>query len=267
MFAFIPGIGASYDIDEKLTVFSGIHRGFAAPRVKDAIANTGEVYQLNGELSWNSELGVRMRTSEMLNFEITAFNMNFSNQIIQVSEASGGAGSGFVNGGATVHRGVEAGFNLKLDNKIHKKILTSVDGSITRVQSEFSSDRFIKKGNEILNIEGNRTPYSPDWLINGGFNFGIEKGPKLRLVGTYIGKQYTDEINSESPSANGRTGAINPYLIFDAALIHEFKKSGLIFSITCKNLTDNRTIVTRRPQGIRAYIPRMLSAGLNWTIK
>jgi Fe(3+) dicitrate transport protein len=267
MFAFIPGAGLSYDVDEKLTVFSGIHRGFAAPRIKDAIANTGEVYQLDAELSWNSELGIRMNLSDFISMEATAFNMDFSNQIIPVSEAAGGAGSGQINGGATIHRGIELGFNIKLDKKFHSKLLASIDGSVTKVQSEYSADRFKNNGTEIVNIKGNRTPYSPDMLMNGGVNLGIEKGPILRLSSTYIGKQYTDELNSELPSANGRSGAIDPFMIFDASLIHELKKSGLLISVSCKNLTDNRTIVNRRPQGIRTHIPRMLTMGLNWTIK
>lgn len=267
MFALIPGVGVSYDIDEKLTVFSGIHRGFAAPRIKDAIANTGEVYQLDAELSWNSELGVRMNLSDYLSMEATAFNMDFSNQIIPVSEAAGGAGSGQINGGATIHRGVELGFNIKLDKKLHSKLMASIDGSVTKVQSEYSADRYKTVNNETVNIKGNRTPYSPDMLMNGGVNIGLEKGPMLRVSSTYIGKQYTDELNSELPSANGRIGAIDPFMILDASLIHELKKSGLLISVSCKNLTDNRTIVNRRPQGIRTHIPRMVTVGLNWTIK
>ena len=267
MFAFIPGTGVSYDVDEKITIFTGIHRGFAAPRIKDAIANTGEVYQLDAELSWNYELGTRMKLRDYFAIEATLFNMNFSNQIIPVSEAAGGMGSGQINGGATIHRGIELGFLLNLDKKIHSKLMASLDGTVTKVQSEYSADRFKNNGTEIVNIKGNRTPYSPDMLLNGGLNLGLDKGPMLRVSSTYIGKQYTDELNTELPSANGRSGALDPFMIFDASLIHELKKSGLLISVSCKNLTDNRTIVNRRPQGIRTHIPRMLNVGLNWTIK
>ena len=89
-----------------MVIFGGIHRGFAPPRVKDAISNNGEVYNLDPELSWNSELGFRSQFDEILKLEVTGFYMDFSNQIIPISESSGGSGSGVINGGSTVHTGI-----------------------------------------------------------------------------------------------------------------------------------------------------------------
>ena len=41
------------------TLFAGVHRGFAPPRVKDAITNTGVSLELDPEMSWNYEAGAR----------------------------------------------------------------------------------------------------------------------------------------------------------------------------------------------------------------
>ena len=45
-----------------LSVFGGVHRGFAPPRTEDVISNTtGGVVELDPERSWNYELGLRSR--------------------------------------------------------------------------------------------------------------------------------------------------------------------------------------------------------------
>ena len=54
----IPGIGVSHTTGEQVTVFGGVHRGFAPPRTEDIISNTGGVIDLDPELSWNYEAGV-----------------------------------------------------------------------------------------------------------------------------------------------------------------------------------------------------------------
>src|SRR5690606_24719641 len=105
--ALIPGIGFSWQKNEQWFLFAGLHRGFAPPRVKDAISNSGASYQLDAELSWNYELGLRTRPFPGFTTEITGFYMDFSNQIIPVSESSGMAGAGLVNGGASRHLGAE----------------------------------------------------------------------------------------------------------------------------------------------------------------
>ncbi len=76
-----------------------MHRGFAPPRIKDAISSTGVDLELDAEKSWNYELGARTEFFDLVDLEVTAFYMDFSNQVIPVSESSGGAGSGYINGG------------------------------------------------------------------------------------------------------------------------------------------------------------------------
>jgi Fe(3+) dicitrate transport protein len=78
-----------------------LHRGFAPPRIKDAIGSDGTDLQLDAEKSWNYEIGMRTGLSTVAGFEMTVFMMDFSNQVIPVSESSGGAGTGYINGGRT----------------------------------------------------------------------------------------------------------------------------------------------------------------------
>jgi len=212
-------------------LFGGIHRGFAPPRVKDAISNDGTVYNLDPELSWNSELGIRSQIGQVINFELTAFNMDFSNQIIPVSESAGGIGSGVVNGGS--------------------------------VRSFYNEDRFKESGTEEVNIKDNRTPYSPQLLIASALTFEMPIGLQARINGNYTGDQFTDELNTITPSNNGRIGQLPSYYLMDASILYHFKKQNINISFSIKNLTNERYISTRRPQGIRVGLPRYISFGID----
>ncbi|MEO5858253.1 MAG: TonB-dependent receptor plug domain-containing protein, partial [Pyrinomonadaceae bacterium] len=55
----IPGIGIAYSGLPKTTIFAGVHRGFSPPRAEDIISNSGGVVELDSELSWNYEIGIR----------------------------------------------------------------------------------------------------------------------------------------------------------------------------------------------------------------
>ncbi len=260
--SIIPGVGMNYQLGPKLSVFGGIHRGFAPPRIKDAISNEGEAYQLNAELSWNTELGLRSAWAKGLSAELTGFSMDFSNQIIPVSVSSGGTGAGLVNGGRTYHRGVEASVVLGVGEWLNAPFVLELEGQVTVQEARFKGDRFLNISNEQVNVSGNRTPYSPPFLLSSALTFETNKGLQLRLTGTGVGEQFTDEQNSIIPDANGRTGSLPGYFLLDGTAQYTLAKIKTTFLLSAKNITDARYIANRRPEGIRVGLPRYLSAGM-----
>jgi Fe(3+) dicitrate transport protein len=258
----IPGIGFNYRPMQTLNVFGGIHKGYAPPRTKDAITSLGDVLDLEAEQSVNYELGLRAEPVKWLFLEATSFVMNFSNQIIPVSESSGGIGFGLVNGGATLNRGVETALVMDLSHLFgFNKTRLVYDVNATFLRATFSEDRFQND----VNIKGNRTPYAPDWFINSALTFETSSGLGLRLVGNFIGKQFSDELNTIEPSADGRIGIIPAYKVFDAMVFYRIQKWNSRFNLSIKNLTDERYIASRRPQGIRVGIPRLITVGYQFT--
>ena len=257
----IPGVGFNYKPSQQVSFFGGAHRGFAPPRVKDAISNAGEVYQLDAEKSWNYELGLRTDFQNLLFLEFTGFYMDFSNQIIPVSESSGGQGTGLVNGGATVHKGIEGAvifdFSRILGMKRTKLIY---DINAAYVDARFSEDRFLGE----VNISGNKTPYAPSYFINSALTLETHNGLGVRLNGNFVGNQYTDEKNTKEGSASGELGQIPSYFVLDAVLNYKVEQWNTKFNLSVKNLTDERYITSRRPQGIRLGLPRFITAGLEF---
>ncbi|MFC4873661.1 TonB-dependent receptor domain-containing protein [Negadavirga shengliensis] len=254
----IPGMGFNYWPITSVSVFGGVHKGYAPPRTKDAITSTGDVLDLEAERSWNFELGFRSELASWLYLEMTGFRMDFSNQIIPVAESAGGIGFGVVNGGATLHQGVESALVADISQLFRMKRTKLVyDINTTYVNSVFSEDRF--KGD--VNINGNRTPYAPEWFINSALTLETNGGLTLRLSGNYVGNQFADEVNAVAPSVDGRIGQIPSYMVLDGMVAYDIKKWNSRFNLTVKNLTNERYIATRRPQGIRVGLPRFITAG------
>lgn len=282
MIEWIPGIGVNYTYGDNSSVFAGIHRGFGPPRVKDAISvgqldeqdlSPEETFilqteELDMERSWNYELGTRSVLIPGLDFELTGFLLDFSNQVIPVAEAAGGEGiaSRLTNGGATQNYGVETAFNMDLGMISGNPILPAFEFTSTYTNATFAEDRFVEDGDETKNVKGNRLPYSPAFMATASliqqFDFGLE----LNLNGTYTGEQYGDALNRQTPTLDGREGKIDSYFLLDATTSYQIPAlSGVSFTVSVKNLLNERYIASRRPQGIRLGMPRLITAGIDWS--
>ncbi len=290
MFSVIPGAGLNYNLTENFGLFAGIHRGFAPPRIKDAISNVGVDLQLEAEKSWNYELGVRGRIHEVAELEVTAFHMNFSNQVIPVSESSGGRGTGLINGGATLHYGLETSVLINLGGLLPSGWNSSVLFTSTLLNASFSNDRFVIEkirtngGNDtvMVNIRGNKTPYAPSVILSGAFMLDLPGGFGIRLSGRYTGRQFADVLNTRDvntwidqaaadtdysyrqATANGQIGEIPCFFVADGTLWYALPNKGIELSASVKNIFNERYIASRRPQGIKVGMPRFFTIGLNY---
>jgi len=255
----IPGAGLNFNIKPNNTIFAGVHKGFAPPRLKDAITAQGVVYQLDAEESWNYEVGTRGTFRQFMTYELTGFYMQFENQIIPVSESSGGTGSGLVNGGQTIHQGIEASYKLNIFNMLRSKSRSKLhfQNNLSFVKAYYNKDRFINSGSEQVNIKNNYTPYAPKYFHTASLNYELPMGLGFVANATFTGEQFGDELNSITPSSDGREGMIDAFKVFDANVYYKIKKINAQLTGSVKNLTNERYITSRRPQGIRVGLPRI----------
>ena len=248
----IPGIGATYHLSESATLFGGIHRGFSPARVQDAIDNSGDEVQLEAERSTNVEIGVRGHSGEIA-YEATAFHYDFTNQIVQSSEA-GGAASGNTNAGKTLHQGLEASVSAPLGGGF------STDVALTYIPTAKLSSKRIIGGED---RDGNRVPYTPQMLARLALSY--TDGPlRGTLEMQHTGSQYTDFQNTKAGSDDGMTGEIDAYTLFNLSTDYRLSPSTRLFA-SVKNLTDEKYISSRAPRGIFAGAPRQVGAGLHMT--
>ncbi|MFZ4629929.1 MAG: TonB-dependent receptor domain-containing protein, partial [Blastocatellia bacterium] len=162
----IPGIGVSYAPAESWLFFGGAHQGFAPPRTEDIINNTtGGSVDLDPELSWNYEAGVRGQWNRGIRAEATFFRMDYSNQVVPASLA-GGIGATLTNGGETLHQGAEFSTHFETDRWLGSRHRFSGTIAYTWLPiAEFRGVRFsnISGFGQTL-ITGNRVPYAPEHL-------------------------------------------------------------------------------------------------------
>lgn len=274
----IPGIGATWRPRDLVTVFAGAHRGFAPPRTKDALiygdptlAPDQQVpdpisLQLDPERSWNYEVGTRIAPRPWLSFEATGFVMNFTNQIIEPSLSAGSASAAaLANQGATQHRGVEFAGSFDLGKWAGRATSVMLGGHYTYSDARFSRDRFIANGSDTVNVNGNVLPYAPRHRAHAALVLEHPAGIRTRLDASFVGAQFSDNFETVAGSANGRIGEIPAFRVYDVTLQYDIPGlTGAVLFGGVKNLTDARYIASRRPEGIRAGLPRLVTLGLSY---
>jgi Fe(3+) dicitrate transport protein len=262
----IPGLGVSYQPAAQFTIFAGAHRGFAPPRTEDIINNTtGGSIDLDPELSWNYELGLRAAPHRGLRFEATLFRMDYENQIVPASLA-GGVGSALTNGGSTLHQGAE--FTGRIDSGT---LFKNPHNFYLRVAytylpiAKFTGVRLSSiSGFTNVSINGNRLPYAPENLLNANLGYSHPVGIDALIEGIYVGRQFGDDLNfRSSPRADGQLGPISGYAVWNATLNYNVERLRTTFFVTAKNLFD-RTYIVDRSRGILPSSPRLMQAGLKF---
>lgn len=266
---WIPGMGATYRPAEGVTLFAGIHRGFAPPRVEDIINNsTGGTVDLGAELSWNSEVGLRSKPRPGLEMEATLFSMDFENQIIPASLA-GGVGATLTNGGRTLHQGAELTASVDssgFQSSSHRLFLRT---GITYLPTAKFQGRRLSAVDGTTPIEGNRLPYAPERTASLTLGYAFASILELRAEGAFVGEQFSDDRNvrvSTLPGGGfdntGRSGLIPSYTVWNFAANVTLAGGKTQLFLTTKNLTD-RLYLVDRSRGLLPGNPRKVILGLS----
>jgi Fe(3+) dicitrate transport protein len=260
----IPGLGVTYKLSPSFVAYGGVHRGFAPPRVEDAISNTtGGSVNLDAETSTNWELGLRGDLGRGLSGDIALFKMDFDNQIVPNSVA-GGVGSTLTSAGKTLHQGFEGSVHGSLQDMG----LMQGDDIFFRVgvtwvaDANFVGQRFSTvSGFTGRSVAGNRVPYAPELLINASAGYAFGKWGTLQLDYVFTDKMYSDDLNSVAVTPDGQRGLIPASSIWNATLNVTPPDSKVGFYVSVKNLTDEETIVDRA-RGILPGSPRLVQTGI-----
>lgn len=264
---FIPGIGVSYNPTDTITLFAGAHRGFAPPRPADIISNTGGVLELDPELSWNYEAGLRSLPFRGLRLDAAFFRLDYENQIVPAN-LSGGVGSALTSAGRTLHQGFEfatrADFGTLLVSPHNFYVRTAWTYIPT---AEYRGLRFSSVGGfSNVSIRGNRLIYSPEQLLTLNLGYSHPSGIDALVEYVRIGEQFGDDLNTIPVTANGQRGMIPAYGVWNATLnyrIGGYDRFAPTLFVTAKNMADDTYIVDRR-RGIMVGMPRLVQAGVKF---
>jgi Fe(3+) dicitrate transport protein len=250
----LPGLGATFAPRPRVTLFAGTHRGFAPPRPADILSPApGEgLVQVDPEVSWNSEVGVRARPGPRAALEATAFRIDFDNQVIEGSLA--GSGQRFVNAGRTLHAGLE------LSGSLGSARGAELAASYTFLPvARFRGEALSAVDGETP-VAGNRLPYAARHALSLSAGHTLAS-TTLRLHADHLGERFADDLETRAPTADGMRGVLPSHTLLGASLTHA--RGAFELRLAGRNLTD-AVYVTERQHGVLVGMPRTLSAGLLW---
>lgn len=272
----LPGIGATYSLNKNHMIFAGAHRGMSPPAVSDAVTATGQVSDLDLELSWTYEIGARGTPTHWAGYELTLFELDFQNQIVTQSVA-GGVGATLTNGGRTRHRGLEIATKMDLLDAVigpNNNQDVTFDVNYTWVadaeftgsrNSTISGDALLPGEATTVSVTGNRLPYAPRNLLTAGLGYTHRPvGFSARLETQCISDMFADDRNTVTPTPNGQRGLISGWCVLNAAINQYVKPIKTTLFFVGKNMLGQEFIVDRT-RGIYAGLPALWQAGAKWT--
>ncbi|MCC5826900.1 TonB-dependent receptor [Alkalimonas sp.] len=242
---FLPGVGATFELTPAAQLYGGVYRAFSP--ASNGVALDGLTDQnLDGERATNYEIGLR-GSEGPLSYEIAAFAMNFSNQVVTGNSDPNLSRS---NAGKTEHRGMELALAYDFGAGF------SLDTNATWIPtSKFKTGEH----------QGNRLPYAPKFMANIGLNYSADK-LKAALTAHHRGEQYGDPSNQlalPTGAGGGIWGGLLPaYTVLDLTAQYSVSSEFTLFGAV-KNLTDKQYIAGLR-QGIYVGPERSFEVGFRY---
>lgn len=266
----IPGIGATYNPRKQVTLFAGLHKGFAPPRVEDMIVTAGgsplaTFTEVDAEQSWNFEAGVRSAPLPGVALESSYFRNEFSNQIAVGSIAGGNIN---LSAGKALYEGLELATRVDSNGLVNTpyNVYWNMAYTVLATARQESDFRRVDTGLVVDgSTRGNRMPYAPKHQLTSTIGYTAPQGWDIRLEAVRVDSQFSDFANTRVAAANGNglRGLIKPYLIFNLAANYTMPGAPVTLFVAVKNIFD-RDYIVDRTRGIRVGAPLLAQGGVEF---
>ncbi|BBL56609.1 TonB-dependent receptor family protein [Methylomonas koyamae] len=280
----LPSFAMTYSPIDNAELFFGIHRGFAPPRVEDAVYNdTGGSAEVGAEISWNTEFGIRARPLHGVKTELTYFHNDFDSLTVL---GTVGGGTVPVAQGKALYEGIELmaradfGDVFNWTHNPYAQIAYMWLPTAETTQAfrcvPLSSGAYPAScpgGNVFGSAPGKRAPYAPESLLTATLGYSHPTGFDAHLEAAFVSEQYADFLNldngadhpngaASNEALGGSYGKINDYVVVNFATSYKVQKD-LTLYVSMKNLLDN-TYIVDRVRGIQPGMPRLVQAGFKY---
>lgn len=210
---------------------------------------------------YNFDFGYRGSVFGFVNFDVSYFYMSYQNRVGGIRQ--------FVNNdptqatflfrtnlGETTHKGFEGFLNVNVSKAFQANesigdinffaTMSFIDATYT----DFKLTQVTGTAPNIVitesNLAGKRVENAPSYIHNFGLTWDF-RNVSATVQNRTTSKIYTDANNTETPSANGVTGALAGFSVYDFSMKYQFLKNYNIKS-GINNLT-NTSYATRRAGG------------------
>ncbi|MCP1676096.1 Fe(3+) dicitrate transport protein [Natronocella acetinitrilica] len=245
----IPGVGATYAIDQSWSVLAGVHKGFAPG---------GASPDDEEEQSINYEAGFRFQGAAT-QAEVIGFYNDYSNINIECTAVGGGCGSADIGdtvaAGEVEIYGVEALLLHDLGAARGWRYNVPVRVGYTLTQSRFKQDIGSTAPNQWANArKGDSIPEIPEHQVNVGVGVG-QSAWQVNLNANYV-----SGAQAKADPALSRQ-KIESRLLLDLSAEYRVHTNARLFAAV-ENLTDETYVAHFRPAGARPGKSRELWAGV-----
>jgi Fe(3+) dicitrate transport protein len=245
---WIPGVGVTYDLNERWRLLAGAHRGFASPAPGSSV---------DPETSWNYEAGARFEEGD-LRLEAIAFFNDYDNLVGTCTASTGGGcaiGAQFDGGevevkGAEVTAAYDAGAAFGWGVEIPLSLV------YTFTEAEFGSSFNSSYGPWGDVNAGDELPYLPNHQLT--LNAGVVSARWRANVALNYVSEARGEAGQGPIPANER---VDERVLVDVAGEFRLTDNVALFG-TVSNLTDEVYNVGFSPAGARPGAPRIAMGGL-----
>lgn len=251
--ALVPGIGISYGFENDVTVFGGVHKGFAPPSPSSTIDDEEE--------SVNYELGARYNGS-LFNAEIAGFFNDYSNLLGECTISSGctgGATGDQFNAGEVDAYGIELSLGYDIAPALeYSEISLPINFNYTYTNAEFQNS-FVSAFDEWGNVtSGDELPYIPEhqFFLSAGIVADVWE---FHVAGKYVDEMRTTAGSGSIPANEGT----DSHFVVDVAGEYEVIPQTRLF-FTGDNVFDEEYVAARRPAGARPGKPMTWLAGVKF---
>jgi len=249
----IPGIGVTFGLTPAVSIFGGVHKGFAPP-------GPGSTAETDVESSVNYELGVRAQRANVQTQLVGFFN-DYENLLGRDTLSSGGSGSGLLfNGGKARIYGLESSINYDLRRLWNVDLSLPLRVAYTFTRAEFRSSfasEFEPWGTVAF---GDELPYVPQHQLYAAIGFGRANW-KVDFESNYVAAMRTQAGSGPIP----RLFSTDARWVLDATAEYGLTEGTRLF-VAVQNLTNNEYVVARHPAGARPGLPRTFTGGLRFNL-
>lgn len=254
IFEFIPGFGLTYQATEKLTLISGIHKGFSPP-------SPGSSAETRSERSVNYELGGRYQ-KDTFHTELIGFYNDYSNMLGSDLAAGGGGGTtAQFNAGSVRVFGAEFSVGADLAESFGSGALSlPLSVGYTYTNATFQNSFRSSFGPWGSVTKGDMMPFIPEHQLHVILGFHYSKA-SLQLNSSYRPAMRT-LAGSGSLQQEFSTDS---YVVTDVSSSYQLHSNYSLF-LNVRNLFNATYIVSDRPAGLRPGLPRMAIAGIRFTM-
>ena len=220
----LPALNVMYHVTDSWNLYANTEGSFGSVQYSQ-MPNRVTGGEVKPEKARTWEIGTRYDNGN-LRAEIGAFLINFNNQY-----DSNQTTDTVIARGKTRHQGIEASVNYALDGLSPVLAGFDVYASYAYVDATIREDGPNK---------GNRVPFSSK--NKGSIGLGYTEGPwKANLDTTFQSNQFADNANTRAESADGSTGSIPGYMLFNTRVGYDFghQLSDLNVAMGVKNILNH----------------------------